>query len=114
MESASPRQHKVARLIQKEMAEMLQRYCKDWLPGVIISVPTVRISPDFALAKCYLSIFPPAKSDEILEKLNNNVREIRYQLGQRIKLQMRVVPEIALFIDDSLDYIDNIDKLLKE
>lgn len=114
MESASPRQHKVARLIQKEMAEMLQRYSKDWLPGVIISVPTVRVSPDFALAKCYLSIFPPAKGDEILGKLNQNIREIRYQLGQRIKQQVRIIPELALFIDDSLDYIDNIDNLLKE
>ncbi len=114
METGTPRQNKVARLIQKEMAEMLQKYSKDWLPGVIISVTSVRISPDFSFAKCYLSIFPTAKSDEIIEKLNKSVKELRFQLGKRIGKQMRIVPELALHIDDSLDYIDNIGNLLKE
>lgn len=114
METGTPRQNKIARLIQKEMADMLQKYGKDWLPGVIISVSTVRISPDFSFAKCYLSIFPTAKNDEIIEKLNANVKELRYQLGTRIKNQVRKIPEIALYLDDSLDYIDNIENLLKE
>lgn len=114
METGSPRQNKVARLVQKEMAEMLQKYGKDWLPGVIISVSAVRISPDLSFAKCYLSVFPSAKSNEVIEKLNKNVKEIRYQLGTRIKNQVRKIPEIALFVDDSLDYIDNIDNLLKK
>lgn len=113
MEPTSPRQNKVARLIQKEMADMLQKYAKDWLPGVIISVSVVRVSPDFSLAKCYLSVFPTGKSDEIIEKLSKNIRELRYQLGTRIKNQVRKIPELALFLDDSLDYIDNIDNLLK-
>ncbi len=114
METGTPRQNKVARLIQKEMAEMLQKYSKDSFPGVIISVTSVRISPDFSFAKCHLSIFPTGKSDEILEKLNKSIRELRYQLGKRVGKQMRIVPELALHIDDSLDYIDNIDNLLKE
>lgn len=115
MESGgTPRQQKVARLIQKEMAQMLQKYSKDWLPGVIVSVTTVRMSPDFSLAKCYLSVFPSAKSDAVIEKLNSSVGELRYQLGTIIKNQVRKIPELALFKDDSLDYIEHIDDLLKE
>lgn len=114
METGTPRQQKVSRLIQKEMAQMLQQYSKEWLPGVIISVSTVRMSPDFSLAKCYLSIFPPQKSEAVLENLNKGVTELRYKLGTRIKNQVRKIPEVALFIDDSLDYIDKIGNLLKE
>lgn len=113
METPKPRQNKVARLIQKEMAEMFQVYAKDYLSGTLISVTSVRVSPDFSLAKVYISVFPTGKANQVLENLNRNNKEIRYQLGQRIKNQLRKVPEIAIFIDDSLDYIDNIDKLLK-
>lgn len=114
MNEGTPRQQKVARLIQKEMALMMQKYAKDWLPGVIVSVSTVRMSPDFSLAKCYLSVFPTAKGEEVIEKLNTGVTELRYQLGTVIKNQVRRVPELALFLDDSLDYIQHIDNLLKE
>lgn len=114
MHTPSPRQNKVARLIQRDMAEMMQHFAKDWLPGVLLSVSSVRVSPDFSLAKVYLSVFPSEKSDQVLEILNKNNKEIRYQLGQRVKNQLRKVPEIALFIDDSLDYIDNIDHILKD
>lgn len=114
METASPRQNKVARLIQKELAEMFQKFAKDWMPGVLLSVTSVRVSPDFALAKVYISVFPTDKTEKVLETLNHNNKEIRYQLGQRVKHQLRLVPEIAIFLDDSLDYIQNIDNLLKE
>lgn len=114
MQAPTPRQNKVARLIQKDMSDLLQKFARDWFPGVLISVSAVRVSPDFGLAKVYISIFPSGKADEILERLNGANKEIRYQLGQRVKNQLRKIPEIALFIDDSLDYIDNIDTLLKE
>lgn len=114
MHTPSPRQNKVARLIQKDMSELLQKYARDWFPGVLISVSSVRVSPDFGLAKVYISIFPSKRADEIIERLNKANKEVRYQLGQRIKNQLRVIPQIALFIDDSLDYIDNIDNLLKK
>ena len=114
MNTPSPRQNKIARLIQKDLSEMLQIYARDKFPGVLISVSTVRVSPDYGLAKVYISIFPPARANEIIEKLNKGNKEIRYQLGQRVKNQLRRVPEIAIFIDDSLDYIENIDNLLKE
>lgn len=114
METETPRQQKIARLIQKEMAQMLQKYSKDHLPGVIISVTTVRVSPDLSLARCYLSVFPSQKAEEVVDKLNAGIRELRYQLGSIIKKQVRKIPELALFLDDSLDYIDHIDNLLKE
>lgn len=114
MESTSPRQNKVARLIQKELAGMFQKYSRDWMPGVLLTVTSVRVSPDFALAKVYVSIFPTEKTTTVVETLNLHNREIRYQLGQRVKLQLRIIPEIAILVDDSLDYIQNIDNLLKE
>lgn len=114
MYTPSPRQNKVARLIQKDMAEMLQLFAKDWLPGLLVSVSSVRVSPDFALAKVYISVFPSDKSEHVLDILNKNNKEIRYQLGQRVKNQLRKIPEIAIFIDDSLDYIENIDQILKD
>ncbi len=114
MDAPTSRQNKVARLIQKDLSDMFQKFAHDWLPGIIISVPTVRISPDLEYAKVYLSIFPPEKGQEVLEQLNGIIKEIRYQLGQRVRNQLRKVPEITLFIDDSLDYIDKIDNLLKE
>ncbi len=114
MHTLSPRQHKVSRLIQKDMAEMLQLFAKNWLPGVLLSVTSVRVSPDFALAKVFVSVFPSDKSDAVLEMLNKKNKEIRYQLGQRVKNQLRKIPEIAIFIDDSLDYMEQIDKKLKD
>jgi ribosome-binding factor A len=114
MDAPTPRQNKVARLIQKDLSDMFQKFARDWLPGVIISVSTVRISPDLEYAKVYLSIFPTEKGQEVLNQLNEIIKEIRYQLGQRVRNQLRKVPEITLFIDDSLDYINKIDNLLKE
>lgn len=110
----STRQKKVARLIQKEMAEIILHHTPEIAPGKMISVTTVRISPDLSLAKTWVSIFPSEKSDETLAKLRNRVPRLRYELGQKIRNQLRIVPEIAFFLDDSNDYIDNITNLLKE
>jgi ribosome-binding factor A len=109
----STRQKKVSRLIQKEMAELLIRKNKEIAPGKLISVTIVRVSPDLSFAKIFLSIFPSVKQDEILNNIKNHAPKLRFELGQKVRTQLRIVPEIAFFIDDSLDYIDNIDKLLK-
>ena len=114
MHTPSPRQNKVARLIQKDLGEMLQQYARNWIPGILISVSSVRLSPDMGLAKVYLSVFPSQRADEILEKVNTVKKEIRYQLGQRVKNQLRRVPELTFSIDDSLDYIEKIDDLLQK
>lgn len=79
----------------------------------MISVTTVRISPDLGLAKVYLSIFPSEKSEETLEVVRMNTKNVRRILGRRVGKQLRIVPELAFFVDDSLDYIENIDNLLK-
>ena len=72
----------------------------------------MRISPDLSIAKAYLSIFPSAKAQEILDNINRSAKTIRYELGQRVRLQLRKIPELAFYLDDSLDYIENIDNLL--
>jgi len=83
-------------------------------PGKMISVTTVRVSPDLSLAKTWVSIFPSEGSDAVLTVLRNNVSRLRYEMGQKVRNQLRIVPEIAFFIDDSNDYIDKISNLLKE
>lgn len=108
----SNRQQKINRLIQKELSEIFLLETKK-MQGVLISVTNVRVSPDLGLAHAYLSIFPSEKSGELMENINGNVKSIRYELGKRVGKQLRVVPDLVFHIDDSLDYIDNIDKLLE-
>lgn len=107
----STRQAKIARLIQKELSEILRKETAK-TNGILVSVSTVRVSPDLSIARAYLSIFPSDKGAEILENINRNARTIRYELGQRVRFQLRKIPELAFHLDDSLDYIENIDHLL--
>ena len=106
------RQQKVNRLIQKELGEIFQVETKK-MPGVLVSVTHVRVTPDLGIAHSYLSIFPSEKGSEMVRNINDNVKSIRYNLGKRVGKQLRVVPELIFYLDDSLDYIENIDKLLK-
>ena len=106
------RQNKISRLIQKELSEIFLLQTKA-MNGVLVSVSVVRISPDMSVARVYLSIFPSEKSKEIVENINNNTKSIRFELGTRVRHQVRKIPELSFFIDDSLDYIEKIDQLLK-
>ncbi len=108
------RQKKVARLIQKELSEIIMHHGQELFPGKMVSVTTLRISPDLSLAKAWVSLFPSEGSAAILEVLRHNTSRLRYELGQRVRNQLRIIPELVFFIDDSNDYIDNISKLLKE
>ena len=81
--------------------------------GVMVSVTNVRMSPDLSLAKAYLSIFPSEKGKEIMNHIQSNKKAIRYELGERIGKQVRRIPELAFFLDDSIEYLENIDNLLK-
>lgn len=107
------RLQKVNRLIQKELGDLLLVEAKK-MPGVLISVTNVRVSADLSVAHAYLSIFPSEKSEELVSNINENVKTVRYDLGKKLRNQLRVIPELTFHIDDSLDYIENIDKLLKD
>lgn len=107
------RQQKISRLIQKELGDIFQKQTQA-MHGVLVSVSTVRISPDMSVCRAYLSVFPSERSQEIVDNVNNNVRELRYELGTRVRHQLRIIPELKFFIDDSLDYIEHIDELLKK
>ena len=109
----STRQNKISRLIQKELSDILLKLAKE-TRGIMVSVSIVRVSPDLGVAKAYISVFPSDKSNEVVNHLNENIKAIRFDLGNRVRHQLRVIPELRFYIDDSLDYIDNIDKLLKE
>ena len=82
--------------------------------GTMVSVTRTKISPDLSICTAYLSIFPSEKGEELLANIEQNNKSIRYNLGQRVRNQLRIVPELRFFIDDSLDYIDRIDELLKK
>lgn len=106
------RQNKIARLIQKELSEIFLAQTKS-IPGVLVSVSVVRISPDMSYARAYLSIFPSERAEEIVKNINANAKAIRFELGGRVRHQLRIIPELKFFIDDSLDYAEKIDQLLK-
>ncbi len=108
------RQKKIAGVIQKDLADVLQRAATDGgLHGVLISVSKVYVTTDLSIAKVYLSIFPNNKAGELLEGVMSNQPLIKHELAQRTKHQLRRMPELTFYIDDSLEYIDNIDKSLK-
>ena len=106
------RQNRISRLLQKELAEIFQSQTRQ-THGILVSVTRVRISPDLSICTAYLSIFPSEKANELIENIRNNEKSIRYELGRRVHNQLRIIPELRFFIDDSLDYIDHIDELLK-
>ena len=107
------RQNKISRLLQKELSDIFLAETRK-THGIIISVSVVRVSPDLSTEKAYLSIFPPEKSAEMIENINANTKTIRYELSQRVRYQLRKTPELSFSLDDSLDYIENIDSLLKK
>jgi len=107
------RQKKIAGVIQKDLVDILQSAARDGMKGVVISVSKVNVTSDLGQAKAYLSIFPSSKKEEIMEGIISNTVMIRHALASRTKNQLRRMPELAFFIDDSLDYIENIDDALK-
>ena len=106
------RQNKIARLIQKELSVIFQQQTRA-MHGVMVSVTRTKISPDLSICTAYLSVFPSARGEEILKNINANDKTIRYELGTRVRYQLRIIPELRFFIDDSLDYIERIDELLR-
>ena len=107
----STRLQKIERLLQKELSDIFQKQTQG-MHGVLVSFSVVRVSPDLSVARAYLSIFPSDKSQELLEAIRSNTKAIRFDLGQRIRLQVCKIPDWSCFIGDSLEYIENIDNLL--
>ena len=107
------RLEKINRLVQKELSEIFRLETAK-TNGVLISVSHVRVSPDLSVARVHLSIFPSEKGAEIISNINANATAIRYDLSQRLRYQLRRTPELTFYIDDSLDYIEHIDQLLKK
>lgn len=108
----STRQQKISKQIQRDLAEILQRDCAEIFRGLLLTVTAVRVSPDFGYAKIYVSVFPFDRNEEVLGLLSKHNWMIRKALGARVKNQLKVVPEIEFFLDDSLEYIENIDRAI--
>lgn len=110
----STRQNKISRLLQKELAEIFQKESRELFHGKMISVTQVRVTSDLSVARVYLSIFPSEGIKEVLAEIKVLSPKIRGLMGKKVGKQLRIVPNLEFFIDDSLDYLDNIDRLLKQ
>ena len=107
------RQNKIARLLQKELSVIFQQQTRA-MRGVMVSVTRTKISPDLSVCTAYLSVFPSERGEEIIKNINANDKTIRYELGTRVRHQLRIIPKKRYLIDASLDCIDRIDELLKK
>ena len=108
------RQNRISRLIQKELSDIFQKDKKHNYPNVLLTVTQVRVTPDLELARIFLSIFPANEPEEILQEIQAQKPAVRNELGKRVRHQLRKIPELEFYLDDSLDYIDHIDELLKK
>ena len=107
------RQKKIAGVLQKDLADVLQQAARDGMKGVIISVTRVSVTTDLSQAKVYISVFPQLKRDVILKGIQENSSSIRYEMAKRTRDQLRRMPNLSFYVDDSLDYIEDIDNALK-
>ncbi len=108
------RQEKINNLLQKDLGEIFQVEMRHVSKGAMITVTKVKVTPDLSLAKVYLSLFATSDKDGLLSGIRKHSKEIRGKLGNRIRNQLRVVPDLSFYLDDSLDYIENIENLLKD
>lgn len=108
------RQEKFARLIQKDLGEIFQQHRHEWLAGEFVTISAVNVSPDLGYVKVYLSLFNSKNRQTVMENVDLYNREIRKELAARLRNQVRKIPEIAFFEDDTLDYVDKMDKLFKD
>jgi len=110
----STRQQRVGSQIQKDISDIFIKEGAAMVHGSMVSVTKVRMSPDLALAKVFISVFPFANAQDILARVKDGATTLRYELGRRIGKQVRIVPELAFYVDDSLEYIENLDRLIKK
>lgn len=111
---SSIRQQKVERLLQKEISQIFHLNSANWFPKTMVTVTVVRVSPDLSFAKIYISVFGDMEPKECVDLMTAHSKMVRGELGRRVGKQLRITPEVAFYVDDSLDYAEEIDKLLKE
>ena len=111
---ASIRQKKIESVIQKELSNIFREQARTLCKGAMVTVTVVKIAPDMSFAKAYLSIFGTKEADEVFNNIRNHSAAVRYELGKRLGKTLRRIPELAFAIDDSLDYAEEIDRLLKD
>jgi ribosome-binding factor A len=109
----SRRQQKIAKLLQTDIAELVQKEMKHLCEKALVTVTMVKVTTDLSIAKVYISIFATDNKDAILQNFITHAGEVRYLLGKRVRHQLRHIPELQFYIDDSLDFIERIDKAIK-
>ena len=115
METYSARQNKVSKLVLTTLAEIIQKKGFQSYGGAMLTLAQVRVSPDLNYAKVYLSLFATSKTkEEVLELVKKDTKTLRFELGKLVRNQLRVVPNLSFYIDDTLDHIEKIDELLKK
>ncbi|TDQ76449.1 30S ribosome-binding factor RbfA [Sphingobacterium yanglingense] len=114
MGTESKRQQRFAGVIQQDLAELFLRDGKNWAPGAFITVTKVRVTPDLAIARVYLSFLNTNTAKTDIASIKAKVSEIRYKLGARIKNQARIVPDLEFFLDDTNEYVEHMDRLFDE
>src|SRR5690606_29628953 len=114
MGTESKRQQRFAGVIQQDLAELFQREGKAWAPGAFITVTRVRVTPDLAIARVYLSFLNTQTAKDDMTSIKSKTNEIRYKLGLRIKNQARIVPHLEFFLDDTNEYVEHMDRLFEE
>jgi ribosome-binding factor A len=110
----SKRQQKFAGVIQQDLAEIFQREGMNFLPNIMVTITKVRVTPDLAIARVFLSFFNSADAAACLSTVKTHASEIRYKLGAKIKNQVRVVPQLEFFVDDTNDYVEKMDQLFDQ
>lgn len=111
---ASTRQLKVARELQRDLAEIIRSKGMAVFGGAMVTVSEVRISPDLSIAKVYVSIFPSSKAESVMAILEENKKVFRGELGHKVASQLRIVPDMDFYLDSTLDYAEHIEELLKK
>lgn len=110
----STRQHKFSKLILKEISDIFQKNGSDYFGNAFVTVTLVRVVPDLALAKVYISLFKAKETEKIIDRINSHSKDIRRELGNRIKNQVRHIPDLHFYLDDSMDYAEKINNLLNK
>lgn len=114
MSTESKRQQRFAGVLQQDLADIFQKEGSQWAPGAFITITRVRVTPDFSVARVYLSFLDINKAEESLESIRARASEIRYKLGVRIKNHVRIVPHLEFFKDDTNEYVAQMDKIFEE